>query len=88
MEYRLGIGVGGTFTDLFLLDEQSKQQYTFKVSSTPDDPSRAIITGIKALLQRHDISPQDVTYLSHGTTVATNTILQHGRPCGHGQTQG
>jgi N-methylhydantoinase A len=77
MKCRLGIDVGGTFTDLFLLDEAAGQEYTLKVSSTPDDPSRAIVEGVSTLLKRHDIRPEDVTYLSHGTTVATNTILQH-----------
>ena len=77
MRYRLGVDVGGTFTDFYLLDEASNREYTLKVSSTPDDPSRAIVTGVNTLLQRHGIRPQEVAYLSHGTTVATNTILQH-----------
>lgn len=77
MRYRLGIDVGGTFTDLYLVNETGDQEYTLKVPSTPDDPSRAITSGVTTLLERHDIRPQDVAYLSHGTTVATNTILQH-----------
>lgn len=77
MTCRLGIDVGGTFTDLYLLDEASGQQHTLKVPSTPDDPSRAIVSGIATLLERHHIPPEDVSYLAHGTTVATNTILQH-----------
>ena len=78
MNYRLGIDVGGTFTDFYLVNETSKQEHTLKVPSTPDDPSRAIVAGVTTLLQRHGIPPQDISYLSHGTTVATNTILQHG----------
>ena len=77
MRSRLGVDVGGTFTDLSLLDEASGRQHTLKVSSTPDDPSRAIIAGITTLLERHDIRGEDVSYLCHGTTVATNAILQH-----------
>jgi N-methylhydantoinase A len=77
MKYRMGIDVGGTFTDLYLLTETGDREFTLKVPSTPDDPSRAIVSGVTALLERHGIRPADVAYLSHGTTVATNTILQH-----------
>jgi len=77
MGLRLGIDVGGTFTDLYLLDETRGREYTLKVPSTPDDPSQAILTGTRTLLERHGIRAGDVSYLSHGTTVATNTILQH-----------
>jgi N-methylhydantoinase A len=73
----MGIDVGGTFTDLYLLNETTNQEHTLKVPSTPDDPSRAIVTGVTTLLKRHKIRPGDISYLSHGTTVATNTILQH-----------
>lgn len=76
MKWRLGIDVGGTFTDLYLVDERARQQHTLKVQSTPEDPSRAIVTGVTTLLQRHSVCPGDVSYLAHGTTVATNTILQ------------
>ena len=76
MKYRMGIDVGGTFTDLYLLTESGDQEFTLKVPSTPDDPSRAIVSGVTTLLERHKIHPADVSYLSHGTTVATNTILQ------------
>lgn len=77
MRYRLGIDVGGTFTDFYLLDESGSRECMLKVSSSPEDPSRAIMAGVTALLKRHGIRPEDVSYLSHGTTVATNTILQH-----------
>ena len=77
MKCRLGIDVGGTFTDLYLLDEAGRRQHTLKVPSTPDDPSRAIVSGAATLLARHKIRPEAISYLSHGTTVATNTILQH-----------
>jgi N-methylhydantoinase A len=77
MAFRLGIDVGGTFTDLFMLNEADHQVHTHKVSSTPDDPSRAIVMGVKTLLDRHEVNPEEVSYLAHGTTVATNTILQH-----------
>ncbi len=77
MSYRLGIDVGGTFTDLFLLDDSGERQFTHKLPSTPEDPSRAIVQGVGELLARHSIPPEEVSYLSHGTTVATNTVLQH-----------
>jgi N-methylhydantoinase A len=72
----MGVDVGGTFTDIFLLDEAGGRTLTMKLSSTPDDPSRAIVSGATDLLGLHEIRPQQLAYLAHGTTVATNTILQ------------
>jgi N-methylhydantoinase A len=70
------VDVGGTFTDLYLWDEVQGYAITHKVSSTPQDPSEAIISGLRELLSKASADPAAVGYLSHGTTVATNTILQ------------
>src|SRR5437867_8825308 len=79
MGYRLGIDVGGTFTDLVLFSEESGALVVAKVPSVPADPSEGIMDGIARILARAGASPADVTYVAHGTTVATNTLLQrHG----------
>lgn len=76
MSYKIGVDVGGTFTDVFLLDEDTGQLAVHKVSSTPEDPSTAIIRGVSEILQIQRIPPDQVTYLAHGTTVATNAIIE------------
>ena len=76
MGLRLGVDIGGTFTDLALVDEDSGQQTTFKVSSTPSDYSAAVVNAIKALSTEHGIAPSSLTFLSHATTVVTNAILE------------
>ena len=79
MGYRLGIDVGGTFTDLVLFSEDSGALVVEKVPSVPADPSRAIIDGIVKILATAGAAPATVSYVAHGTTVATNTLLQrHG----------
>lgn len=69
----LGVDVGGTFTDFFLIDDQSGETWVHKVTSTPDDPSRAILQGIDALAPQ---MPDGLAFLAHGTTVATNALIQ------------
>lgn len=76
MPYRLGVDVGGTFTDLLLIDEETGTTWRDKVPSTPHDPSVAVINGTKAICDQADISPSDVGQFLHGTTVATNAVLE------------
>lgn len=73
---RIGVDVGGIFTDFTLLDEASGELHSFKLPSTPTDPSIAIKDGILHLLQAHHLKPADVTYIGHGTTVATNIVIE------------
>jgi N-methylhydantoinase A len=74
--YRIGIDVGGTFTDFTLLDEAGARVYFHKVASTPDDPSAAIAQGIGELLSAHRLSPASIRHVGHGTTVATNLVIE------------
>jgi N-methylhydantoinase A len=74
---RIGIDVGGTFTDLCLFDQDTHEVHVAKVPSTPADPSQGMITGLQSLLRHQGASGSDVQYLAHGTTVGTNTLLQH-----------
>jgi len=75
MGYRLGVDVGGTFTDLLLVNEQSGDTFTAKVPSTPHDSSIGVLTGIERVCNSAGIDPEKITHVMHGTTIATNTIL-------------
>jgi N-methylhydantoinase A len=74
--YRIGIDVGGTFTDFTLIDERDGAVRFHKVPSTPADPSEAIQTGIADLMRLHGIAPRDIAQIGHGTTVATNLVIE------------
>ncbi len=74
--YRIGIDVGGTFTDFTLLREEDGQVSYHKVASTPRDPSQAIEQGIADLMRMHRIAPAEVAHVGHGTTVATNLVIE------------
>ena len=76
MAYRLGVDVGGTFTDLLLLDEESGRFWREKTASTPRDSSEGVMTGVAAVCSKASISPADVSVFLHGTTVATNAVLE------------
>jgi N-methylhydantoinase A len=73
--YRLGVDIGGTFTDIVLLDE-SGTLYNKKILSTPDDYSRAIEEGVRELLKTTGVRASEIVELAHGTTVATNAIIE------------
>ncbi|OSQ54490.1 N-methylhydantoinase [Marivita cryptomonadis] len=72
----IGVDVGGTFTDLIYLDPETGEMGIHKVSTTPDDPSQGVMTGLKALMEQSGIDPAQVTQLLHGTTTATNAVLE------------
>lgn len=76
MGYMIGVDVGGTFTDFTIFNTENENLYHYKQSSTPDDPSRSIVNGIMHILEEYDISPSEVEYLAHGTTVATNALIE------------
>ncbi len=74
---RIGVDVGGTFTDLYFSDDAQRIAVVEKVPSTPHDPSEAVISGIKKLCEKAGVSLAEIDQLVHGTTVATNTALTH-----------
>src|SRR6202167_5634234 len=74
-KFRVAVDIGGTFTDIALLTDTGLIHES-KVSTTPDDPSRAVITGVLELWRDHGVPPADVAEVLHGTTVGSNTILQ------------
>ena len=75
MSYRLGVDVGGTFTDLLLIDNKSGDIHTAKVPSTPHDSSIGVLNGVDRVCGNAKIDPKAIDQVMHGTTVATNTIL-------------
>ena len=76
MSNRLGVDVGGTFTDLLLFNEQNGELRLLKTPSTPQDQSIGIMTGISELMAASKIAPSEINALLHGTTVSTNIVLE------------
>ena len=76
MSYRIGVDIGGTFADFCALDEVTGRLATLKVLSTPQEPGREVITGLKELGTRFGIQPADIGYFTHGTTVGINSVIQ------------
>ena len=76
MAYRLGVDVGGTFTDVLLINEETGDTWREKVQSTPVDSSLGVLEGIDRVCATAHISPTSISQIMHGTTVATNAILQ------------
>jgi N-methylhydantoinase A len=76
MAYRLGVDVGGTFTDLLLFDEANGRFWRDKTPSTPEDSSIGILNGVREICAAAGISPAEIKTFLHGTTVATNAVLE------------
>ena len=70
------VDVGGTFTDIVLFDDENKKIHTTKVSSTPQDQSIGLIEGIRKICAQVGIDYDEISYFIHGTTVATNALLE------------
>jgi N-methylhydantoinase A len=75
MSYRLGVDVGGTFTDLLLINEETGETHTAKVLSTPEDSSIGVLNGVERICAESGVDPRLVRRVMHGTTVATNAVL-------------
>ncbi len=76
MPVTLGVDVGGTFTDLLLFDHYTGRQVRAKTPSTPTDPSAGVLAGIDKVCRAADISAAQISHIMHGTTVATNAVLE------------
>jgi N-methylhydantoinase A len=74
--YRVGIDIGGTFTDFSLLDEVTGELSSFKSPTVPGDPGRGVLDGVRALVAERGLDPGAIGYLVHGTTIAINTVIQ------------
>ncbi len=79
MAYRLGVDVGGTFTDLFLVGDGNGGgggRFRVKTPSTPADPSEGVLTGVRRICEEAGIEVSQIRNILHGTTVATNAVLE------------
>ena len=76
MTWRLAVDIGGTFTDVVALEETSGTLNLAKVRSTPDDPAQGFVNGLEHITQHGEIAAHEVNAVFHGTTVATNAILE------------
>jgi N-methylhydantoinase A len=76
MAHRLGVDVGGTFTDLLLVDDEKDDLFRVKTPSTPADPSEGVLVGVRRICEESGIEPGDLGFVMHGTTVATNAMLE------------
>lgn len=86
--YAIGLDIGGTFTDLVLLDATGSQ-YVHKLLTTPADPAEAALQGIRELLERERVGVDQLDLLVHSTTLVTNALIQqHGTPTGLLTTRG
>ena len=89
MSYRLGVDVGGTFTDFLLINESDGSTHTAKVPSTPEDSSIGVLNGVARICDQSGVDPKDIKLVMHGTTVATNAVLTgNGAKVGLLTTQG
>jgi N-methylhydantoinase A len=73
----IGVDVGGTFTDLVLAETDTAQVVVLKVPTTPEDPSIGVTEGVIGLCAIADIDPSEIDQVLHGTTIATNAVLEH-----------
>ena len=76
MKYRIGVDTGGTFTDVALIAEGTGDILVTKVPSTPHNSAIGVMDGVKQILSENDISADEVSFFTHGSTVATNTLLE------------
>ena len=76
MSYRLGVDIGGTFTDFALFDEAKAEMFIHKQLTTPDDPSRAVLEGCAHLLARKGVDIAALNSIAHGTTLVTNAVIE------------
>src|SRR6202158_6615536 len=78
--FRLGVDVGGTFTDAVLISEETGEIHIAKVSTTPKDPSIGFLAAVTQILAKSGAPAPNASYLVHGTTVATNALIEGKTP--------
>ena len=76
MGWRIGVDIGGTFTDVALVDEATGRIGVAKVPTTPGDLAEVVVDALEMAMRRYDVTAGDVGLLSHATTVVTNAILE------------
>jgi len=81
-QIRIAVDIGGTFTDLQFLNEHTGDTFAHKLPTTPDDPSKGLVSGISEAASRFGFELSDISLIMHGTTIATNAVLQRRLPTG------
>jgi N-methylhydantoinase A len=76
MGYRVGVDIGGSFTDFAVFDEATSRLQSLKVFSRPDEPGAEVLEGVRLLGERYGIPASEISYFTHGTTVGINTVIQ------------
>src|SRR5690606_29560595 len=76
MTYRIGVDIGGTFTDLALFDDAAGTAITHKLLTSPDEPSRSVLAGVVAIAQSAGVPMEEVSAIAHGTTLVTNAVIE------------
>jgi N-methylhydantoinase A len=74
---RLGVDVGGTFTDLIFVDDETGAILVHKVATTPEDPSQGTVQGVRQIAEEAQVAPSELDQVFHGTTIATNIVIEH-----------
>jgi len=74
--FRIGVDIGGTFTDLVLVDEARRTIHSTKILTTPQEPERAVLDGVRRILETVGGTADGIRTLVHGTTLATNAIIE------------
>jgi 5-oxoprolinase (ATP-hydrolysing)/N-methylhydantoinase A len=74
---RLGVDVGGTFTDLIYVDDEAGKILVHKIPTTPGDPSQGTVQGVQEVTQLAGVAPSELDQVFHGTTIATNIVIEH-----------
>ena len=75
-EYKIGVDIGGTFTDVVLWDVAGGRTHNAKLLTTPDDPSRAVQEGVRRILDENGVPPESVVAVIHGTTLVANALIE------------
>jgi N-methylhydantoinase A len=73
----IGVDVGGTFTDIVCTDTETGHTIIHKSPTTPDDPSHGVLSGVSELCERFGLLREDIDHVLHGTTIATNAVLEY-----------
>jgi N-methylhydantoinase A len=89
MSYRMGIDIGGTFTDFAMIDDSSGAATLEKLLTTPEDPSIAVLAGVRKLLESGNVASERLRSIVHGSTLVTNAVIERkGTPTGMLVTKG
>jgi N-methylhydantoinase A len=75
MSYRVGVDIGGTFIDFCFFNQETKELFTLKILTTPDNPGAEVMTGLKLAEERNGVAPSQISHFIHGTTVGVNTVI-------------